>query len=377
MVWFAYMFAAIAFLLAVGTVAWQTPWVGLFGSFGGYVPGWLLTFAGVGTISGVVAFAVDPSPGPVIAVVVALLSAVAGVRVVADQRRALREVGVSARVKDFFGPYAGSKAGPDEIVMYGPVDAPLRMGVYKPAHSGDPAPVVVHIHGGGWAAGNESSDSVQMRLLTEAGYLVFTPTYTYATSDAPTWELAPRQVAQALVEAKRLAEGFGGSADRFYVTGSSAGGHLAPLVANRIAAGEAFGENPEDLPRIDAMALIIPAVDPAFAEGNNYVPAGSTAKRLVRTFVGGTPEEFPERYAAVNATAQLSPASPPALLVYGPNDWLVPSQGPLTYALRSRQLGVEVRDVSIPWTGHLMGLSGAAGRAIGELTVDWFDRHQG
>jgi acetyl esterase/lipase len=125
------------------------------------------------------------------------------------------------------------------------------------------------------------------------------------------------------------------------------------------------------------MALIIPAVDPAFAEGNNYVPAGSTAKRLVRTFVGGTPEEFPERYAAVNATAQLSPASPPALLVYGPNDWLVPSQGPLTYALRSRQLGVEVRDVSIPWTGHLMGLSGAAGRAIGELTVDWFDRHQG
>ena len=89
----------------------------------------------------------------------------------------------------------------------------------------------------------------------------------------------------------------------------------------------------------------------------------------------GTMEEHPERYSAVNATAHLTPVSPPALVIYGPNDWLVPAQGPIGYVLRCRQLGVDVKSVSIPWTGHLMGLNGAAGRAGEQLTAEWFAAH--
>ncbi|GAA5196898.1 alpha/beta hydrolase [Microbacterium jejuense] len=376
MIWVAYVFMALALLLAVGTIAWQTPWVGLFGSLGGYLPGWLLAFAASGTVSAIAAWLIDPSVSAIVAAVLSLLTIPVGVRVIADQRRALAEVGVRVHAKDFFGPYRGSKAGPDEVVTYGPVDGHSpRMGIYKPAPSSTPARVVVNVHGGGWADGDESSDRGLMRQLADRGYLVFTPTYTYASEELATWELAPRQIARALVEVKALAPQYGGSAEQVYLVGGSAGGQLAPLVANRLAAGDTIGQDADALPTIAAMSLFIPAVDPAIAEANRYVPAGAVGRRLVHGLVGGTMEEHPERYAAVDATAHLTPASPPALLIYGPNDWLVPAQGPIAYVLRCRQLGVEVKSVPIPWTGHLMGLNGAAGRAGEQLTAEWFAAH--
>ena len=376
MIWVSYVCMALALLLAIGTVAWQTPWIGLFGSLGGYLPGWLLGIAAVGIIAGIADWLIEPSAGAVVAVVLCLLTVAVGVRVIVDQRRALAGVGVKTHAKDFFGPYAGSKAGPDEVVTYGPIDGHSpAMGIYRPAPSTTPAPVVVPVHGGGWADGDENSDKGFMRQLADRGYLVFTPTYTYATEGTPTWELAPRQIARALAEIKALAPQYGGSADRVYLTGSSAGGQLAPLVANRLAAGDTLGQDAEALPAIAAMSLLIPAVDPAIALGNRFVPAGGVGRRLVHGLVGGTAEEYPERFAAVSATAHLTPASPPALVVYGPNDWLVPAQGPIAYVLRCRQLGVEVKSLPIPWTGHLMGLNGAAGRAGEQLTAEWFAAH--
>lgn len=376
MIWVSYVFMAVALLLAVGTVAWQTPWLGLFGSLGGYLPGWLLLFGAGGAIAGAVAWVLEPSVGAAVAVLLCLLTVPAGVRIIVDQHRALEAVGVRVRTGDFFGPHRGSKLGPDETVTYGPVDghAP-RMGVYRPAAADAPAPVVVHVHGGGWAAGDEASDRVLMRQLAARGYLVFTPSYTYAADGLPTWDLAPRQIARALVEIRAIAYRYGGSADRVYLTGSSAGGQLAPLVANRIAAGDTLGQDAADLPTIAAMSLLIPAVTPAFAEGNRYVPAGGVGRRLVQALIGGSMDEFPERYAAVDAAAHLTPDSPPALVIYGPNDWLVPAQGPIGYVLRCRQLGVEVESLAIPWTGHLMGLNGAAGRAGEQLTAEWFASH--
>lgn len=376
MIWVAYVFTAISLLLAVGTIAWQTPWVGLFGSLGGYLPGWLLGFAAAGIAAALGAWLIEPSAGAVVAGILSLLTVAVGIRVIADQRRALADVGVRVRVKDFFGPHGGSKNGPDEVITYGPVDGHSpRMGIYKPVPSDAPSPVIVHVHGGGWADGDESSDKVLMRQLADRGYLVFTPTYTPASESLPTWDLAPRQIARALAEVKALAPRYGGSAERVYMMGSSAGGQLAPLVASRLGAGDTMGQDADALPAIAALSLLIPAVDPAIAEGNRYVPAGGVGRRLVHGLVGGTMEEHPERYAAVNATAHLTPASPPALVIYGPNDWLVPAQGPIGYVLRSRQLGVEVKSVSIPWTGHLMGLNGAAGRAGEQLTAEWFAAH--
>ncbi|WP_019611282.1 alpha/beta hydrolase [Nocardiopsis sp. CNS-639] len=376
MVWVACVLAGIALFFAAGTVAWQTPWLGLLGSLGGYVPGWLVVAAVLGFAAGVAAWVSTPSIWAVVSAAVSVWAAAVGIRVIADQRRVLADLGVSTRFRDYFGPHRSSTTGPDEVVTYGPVDGfTPRMGVYRPEPGVSPAPVVVHVHGGGWEAGDETSDAWFARHLAEAGFLVFTPTYTYAAEGRPTWDLAPQQIACALVEARALSERYGGDPGRFHLTGSSAGGNLAPLVANRLAAGETFGRDSDSLPDITAIAITIPAVDPGFAEGNAYVPAGTVGRRLVRAFLGGTPDQVPERYEAVDAGAYLDAKCPPALVVYGPNDWLVPAQAILNYILRARLRGAQVRPVAIPWTGHLMGLSGAADRAIAQLTVEWFNAH--
>ncbi len=97
---------------------------------------------------------------------------------------------------------------------------------------------------------------------------------------------------------------------------------------------------------------------------------------MISTFAGGLPADVPDRYDAVSATKALHPHAPPTLLVYGPNDWLVQRESVEEYADRARREGVEIQAVPIPWTGHLLGLSGAARKAIVELTVAWFDDHR-
>jgi acetyl esterase/lipase len=374
--WLCWSATVLATLLAAGTVAWQTPGLGLVGSLGGYVPGWLVVLGGVGVVSGAIAWFDAPSAGVLAALALSLLATGVGAKVIRDQRGSLRSVGVETGWRDYFGPFFRSASGPDDIVIYGPVQGRSpRMAVYRPTRSDGPAPVIVHIHGGGWTSGNEIGDKAFCRYLSDRGFLVFSPTYTLSTPERPTWDSAPREIACGLATPNTLRPGSGGAPGTVLVTGSSAGGNLATLVANRISLGERFDLEPDIIPRIAAVAVNIPAVDASFAEGNGYAFSGRLARRFAERYTGGTPASAPARYAAVDASNFLSEQSPPTLLVYGPHDWLVPQQAPLTYALRARIMGVEVSAIPVPWTGHLMGLSGAAGRAVGELTTTWFRRH--
>jgi acetyl esterase/lipase len=282
------------------------------------------------------------------------------------------------RANDFFGPFLTAGAGPDDVITYGPVDGRSpRMAVFRPAPSDTPAPVILHIHGGGWADGNEVSDRAFCRYLAGKGFLVFSATYTLATPSNPTWDIAPREVACAMATATAKSEEYGGSAHRFYVTGSSAGGNLAALVANRVSRGDSLDVECGAMPAITAVAMNIPAFDPGLAESNHYAIAGALSRRIAETYTGGTLAAVPDRYEATSASKFLHAGVPPTLIVYGPNDWLVPRETTLVYVERARALGVDVRAVAVPWTGHLIGLSGAGGRAISELTVDWFNTHRG
>lgn len=318
MIWVAYALVVLTALLTLGTIAWQTPWIGFIGSLGGYLPGWLISFAAAGGVAGLTAWLLAPSSGGLVVAVLSLAMLPVGVKVIRDQRRVLKAAGVKVRARDFFGPGAGAKTGPDEVVTYGPIDGySPKMGIYRPEQGLEPHHVVVHIHGGGWSAGDEASDSSLMRELAKRGYLVFTPSYTYATATRPTWELAPRQIAGALVEVRRIAPRYGVRADCVYLMGSSAGGQLAPLVANRLAAGELLGQEDLSLPEVAALVLLIPAVDPAMAEGNRYVPAGATGRRLVRELIGGSAR----RISGAVRSRECYGASRPQLTAHSPGLW--------------------------------------------------------
>jgi acetyl esterase/lipase len=363
--------AVIVSCFAIGTWAWKAPGIGLVGSLGGHAPGWLVVF---GATIAALALVRGVTTLEVVAIVLGAFTAGSGLFFMIDQWRAVGRHGVHPTLWDFFALIPRSRRGPDDTVTYGPVDGRTsRMAIYRPAAGDSPSPVVFFVHGGAWADGNEASDTAFLRPLADRGFLVFSATYTLATDELQTWDIAPREIAGAMATAHRLSEQYGGSTTRFYVSGSSAGGQLAALAANRVSAGDDLAAGCGPLPFIDAVAVNIAPVDPSIT--NPYWKVGDLARRILKTFIGGSPDEFPERYAQVIATNFLHPAAPPTLLTYGPNDWLVPCQGTLDYARRAGEQGVEVTTFSMPWTGHLIGLNGAARRAIIQLTADWFDHH--
>jgi acetyl esterase len=375
--WLSVGLALICVVLSVGTVAWQIPGIGRVGAFGGHVPGWLILLAAFGLVTGVLAWRQRRSATIGVAIAACVLSLIASAVVIADQRAAMHAVGVHAEVWDFFGPFLGSAAGPDDVITYGPVDGRSpRMAVYRPRSGAAAAPVVVNVHGGGWVFGDEVTETAFSRYLADRGFLVFSPTYTLATATRPTWELAPREIACAIATANRVSTQYGGAPQRFYLAGESAGANLAVLVSNRLAAGQPFGDDCGTIPRVGAVAVNVPVMDPGQAHGNSYAFTGKLMRRYAETYTGGTPESVPERYAAVNASSRLSADSPPTLVVYGPNDQLVPQQGTLTYAQRARDEGVDVKAVGMPWTGHGIRRSGAGGKVMAELTVQWFNEHR-
>lgn len=111
---------------------------------------------------------------------------------------------------------------------YGPGQAE-RLDLYPARHAAGPAPVLLFIHGGYWRA-LDSADSGSMAPgFTGAGAVVVSVNYT----------LAPLATLDAIVAECRRALGWvaanaaahGGDPARIHVAGSSAGGHLAAMLA--------------------------------------------------------------------------------------------------------------------------------------------------
>lgn len=112
---------------------------------------------------------------------------------------------------------------------------PVRARVYRPT-ANEAAPMVLLIHGGGWAFGSiEETEPLARHLAAESGAVVVSTSY----------RLAPEQPFPAglndceatlrwiLAEGKR----YGGDPTRLAVGGGSAGGNLAAAVALRAPAG--------------------------------------------------------------------------------------------------------------------------------------------
>lgn len=75
------------------------------------------------------------------------------------------------------------------------------------------------------------------------------------------------------------------------------------------------------MPHIGAIVPIYPPVDMA------ALHAHSAATQYPLAYTGGTPAQFPQRYAAVSPIRSTAAANPPALILTGLDDSLVPRRG--------------------------------------------------
>jgi acetyl esterase/lipase len=203
-----------------------------------------------------------------------------------------------------------------------------------------PSPVVVVVHGGFWRAryGIELARPLAADLAA-GGWAAVAVEYRRVGAGGG-WPTTLEDVAAALDALPDLPE-----ADRLDLTdltvlGHSAGGHLAAWAAGRVALPVGA---PGARPRVPVTAVVAQAgvLDLGAAVAADLGDGATVA------FLGGTPAEVPDRYAAADPV-RLLPTGVPVLCVHGEEDDSVPLEQSRRYAAAATAAGDDVEVAVVP-----------------------------
>ena len=233
------------------------------------------------------------------------------------------------------------RLAPARQIAYG--DHPDQVGnLHLPPGDSGPWPTVVLIHGGFWRWGWDRTLMTPLaRDLAGRGFAVWNIEYRRVGQAGGGW---PGTLEDAAAAVDALADIEGVDAVRVVTVGHSAGGQLALWLAarHRIAAG-APGADPRVRPRAAVSQAGVADLVAGAAAG-----LGSDA---CQALLGGSPGEFPDRYA-VASPAALLPVGVPQLLVHGGRDHLVPVTQSRDYAAAAAAAGDTVDLVELPDADH-------------------------
>ena len=114
-------------------------------------------------------------------------------------------------------------------IEYATVDSHrLLLDIYQPrdAISNGTSPLVIWIHGGAWRAGSKTS--VPVKRLLDHGFAI--ASVDYRLSPVAKFPAQVHDIKAAIRFLRANADGHNFDTNRFFIAGSSAGGHLAALV---------------------------------------------------------------------------------------------------------------------------------------------------
>jgi acetyl esterase/lipase len=201
------------------------------------------------------------------------------------------------------------------------------------------APCIVVIHGGSWANGDSAQLPGLNRYLAARGYAV--AAISYRLAPAHRFPSARDDVLAAIEYLKRQALELGIDPRRFVLLGRSAGAQLALLVAYT-------ADDP-------AIRGVIDFYGPADLVYGYEHPARKTvidSVGVIGRYLGGSPADMPEVYAAASPICHTGPDCPPTLLIHGGRDTLVaPIQSDML-AERLAQTRAQYLLLRLPWAEH-------------------------
>lgn len=249
-------------------------------------------------------------------------------------------------VRDFvFGLDAGGARVTRGIPFATPAGVRLTLDVYRPQPAGR-YPAVVQIYGGAWQRGAPGDDTVFATYLAVHGFVVFAIDYRHA----PEWRW-PSQIEDVRAAlAWILAHGSEHDADasRVALLGRSAGAHLAMLAAYE----ESSRASAERSLPIAAVVSYYGPVDLTDGYRNPPRPDPLDVRAIEAAFLGGTPDQVPDRYRDASPVTYVSRRVPPSLLIYGSRDHIVVSRFGAMLDARLRAAGATSVFLEIPWAEH-------------------------
>jgi arylformamidase len=106
-----------------------------------------------------------------------------------------------------------------------------RLDVFTPENASAKSPVLVFLHGGGWMTGYKEWGGLMAPGVIASGAILVAPTYRFAP--AHRFPVFLEDCLDAMAAIRERIATFDGDPDRIFVSGHSAGGHLAAMVALR------------------------------------------------------------------------------------------------------------------------------------------------
>lgn len=248
-----------------------------------------------------------------------------------------------------------AEPAPDRVEVVTSVEGlDLNAALYLPPEQTEqPAPVIAYIHGGGFMEGTNTETAADLRWFADRGWLVVSLDYRLFTPGKPTWDKAPVDVACGLAWVSANAARLGGDPQRIALMGDSAGGNLAINTGFGAVDGRAVSGCGGSVPVPLAIAVQYPAVDPLATYARGFPIPGFEPAMLMAGYIGGTPEEFPERIAAIASENFITPGAPPTLIIAPEKDSLVVADGVYGFARTAQTAGVELELVRIPFANHI------------------------
>ncbi|MCX6612069.1 MAG: alpha/beta hydrolase [Acidobacteria bacterium] len=209
---------------------------------------------------------------------------------------------------------------------------PLQFGDLRlPAGKG-PYPLVINIHGGFWRAAYDLEHNGHLcEALRQKGVATWSIEYRRIGNPGGAWPGTFDDVKAAALHVKALAKQYPLNLKRTIAMGHSAGGHLALYLG-------------AELPLIKGVISLAGVADLRRAYELKL------SKEVVKDFLGGTPEQFPDRYKQASPIERL-PLKKPTVLIQGEKDNIVPPEIARRYADAALKAGDKVKLDLLPG-GH-------------------------
>jgi acetyl esterase/lipase len=217
-------------------------------------------------------------------------------------------------------------------------DDPLhRLDIYFPARQRKPSAILVHLHGGGWRNGDKNRMKTAGMFFASQGIIFIAPNY--RLSPAVRHPAHIEDCAAAVAWVFGHAGDIGGNRNNIYLSGHSAGAHLAALLGTNGAYLRKYGIDPQ------ALAGVIPVDTASF---NLLSPDNERfVKRLVRKAFGSDPDLLTEASPFYNISSDVR--YPRFLVLNTTNRASAAAEG-RRFVDKLNRAGCEVR--FIPVNGH-------------------------
>jgi len=257
-------------------------------------------------------------------------------------------------------------------------DPAQKLDLYLPATLPEmPLPLIVHIHGGGWRAGNKFPCPVAH--YARLGYAVASVGYRFSQKAVFPAQIQDCQAAIRWLRAHAATHHL--DPDRVGVVGGSAGGHLSALVGTTGGKGifPPIGGHTDTSDRVQAVCDIYGPADfttvvrQAGEDPNvkNIFPFNTPSDPYSSLI--GAPLDDTAKAQAVSPVHHVSKDNPPFLILHGTHDALVPYAQSVQFEAALKAAGVPVWLQTLPGAGH--GGPSFAWPGVQQLMRDFFDKH--